>query len=108
MAEAIEKMEKKGLTKKGIEIDEGLYNQLSSKAKLDGRKLYEVWEELAKAYIGQTKNGEPLQVPRKYQQHLAKTAAILSSGDVGAIVALTSNIDHFFDRLRPASDRKGK
>jgi hypothetical protein len=58
------------------------------------------------AFRNAFQEGPGAEVPAKYRPYKEKLAKILASGDRPIIEAVVSNIEVFFDRLRPSAGRK--
>ncbi len=84
-----------------VRIDDDVYQACIDAADKAGVSLQRWGAAMIAEWLGRPARG-PQVVPAKHQATMEKVAAILSSGDAGAIRALTTNVNHFHERLRPA------
>ena len=85
-----------------VRVDDSIYQACIEAADRAGVSLQRWGAAMIEEWLGKKRG--PAVVPAKHQATLEKVAAILSSGDTGAIRALQTNVNHFYDRLRPAGN----
>ncbi len=83
-----------------VRIDDEMYQACVDAADKKGVSMQRWGAAMIAEWLGRASRG-PLVVPVKHQATMEKVAAILGSGDTGAIRALSMNVNHFYDRLRP-------
>jgi len=83
-----------------VRVDDNIYQACIEAADKAGVSLQRWGAAMIEEWLGKKRG--PAVVPAKHQATMDRVAAILASGDTGAIRALTTNVNHFYDRLRPA------